>query len=74
MEAIYKALRPEGSRYEKGHRQAFHTPLEAILLGNLLDGPRGAQAALTHLLADEVFHEADAKVWLRLLMAKSRRK
>ena len=74
VEAIYKALRPEGSKYERGHRQAFHTPLEAILLGNHLDGPRGARAALTHLLADEVFHDADAKAWLKLLMTKNRQK
>ena len=74
VEALYRALRPEGSAYAQGHRQAFHTPAEAILLGNLLDGSRGARAALTHLLADEVFHDADAKQWLKLLMAKSRQK
>lgn len=74
VEALYRALRPEGSNYEKGHRQAFHTPAEAILLGNLLDGPRGARVALTHLLADELFHDADAKVWLKLLTTKTKRR
>jgi hypothetical protein len=74
IEALYRALRPTDSQYTQGHRQAFHTPTEAVLIGNLVDGPRGARAALTHLLADEVFHDADAKVWLRLLMAKSRQK
>ena len=74
VEQLYRALRPQDSKYTQGHRQAFHTPTEAVLIGNLVDGPRGARAALTHLLADEVFHDADAKVWLRLLMAKSRQK
>ena len=74
VEQLYRELRPPNSKYTQGHRQAFHTPAEAILLGNLLDGSRGAQAALTHLLADEVFHDAEAKVWLRLLMTKNRGK
>ena len=74
VEQLYRALRPSNSKYTQGHRQAFHTPEEAILIGNLIDGSRGARAALTHLLADEVFHDADAKQWLKLLMAKSRQK
>lgn len=73
VEQLYRELRPANSAYSTGHRQAFHTPAEAILLGAIIDGSRGAQAALTHLLADELFHDADAKAWLRLLTAKTRR-
>lgn len=74
VEQLYRELRPPGSAYTSGHRQAFHTPAEAILLGTIIDGRRGAAAALTHLLADEVFHDADAKLWLKLLTARNRRK
>lgn len=74
VEQLYRALRPGDSKYTQGHRQAFHTPEEEMLIGYILDGLRGAKIGLSHGLADEVFHDADAKLWLRLLMAKSRSK
>ena len=64
---IYRALRQPTSKYTTGHRQAFHTPLEAILIGNILDGPRGAQNALLHLIADELFNTQETKQYLKLL-------
>ncbi len=74
VEQLYRELRPSNSRYDKGHRQAFHTLEEAVILGNLLDGPRGAQSAALHVLADEIFHTKEAKLWLKLLVNANRQK
>lgn len=74
VEKLYRELRPSNSKYTKGHRQAFHTIEEAILLGNLLDGQRGIENAILHLLADELFHEKDAKQYLKLLSSGKRRR
>jgi hypothetical protein len=67
VEQLYRELRPANSAYTRGHRQAFHTLEEAILLGNLIDGQRGIENALLHLLADEAFHDKDDKQWLKLI-------
>ncbi len=64
---IYRTLRQPNSKYTTGHRQAFHTPLEAYIIGNIMDGPRGAQNALLHLLVDETFKTKESKQLLKLL-------
>lgn len=74
VEQLYRELRPSNSKYTQGHRQAFHTIEEAVLLGNLLDGSRGAQNAVLHILADEIFHTKEAKLWLKLLTTTNRQK
>lgn len=74
VEQLYRELRPANSRYDTGHRQAFHTLEEAILLGNLIDGSRGIQNAVLHVLADEIFHTKEAKLWLKLLVNANRQK
>jgi len=70
VEQLYGELRPSNSKYAKGHRQAFHTLEEAILLGNLIDGRRGVENALLHLLADEGFPTKEDKQWLKLITPK----
>ena len=64
---IYAALRQPDSQYTKGHRQAFHTPLEAYIIGHILDNETGAINALLHILADETFNTAESKQLLKLL-------
>jgi hypothetical protein len=74
VEQLYKELRPANSKYASGHRQAFHTLEEAILLGNLIDGQRGIENALLHLLADEAFHDKNDKQWLKLITPRKERR
>ena len=69
LQDFYKLLRPPTSKYTSGHRQALHTLEEAITLGYLLDGPRGARAGLTHILADEMLKTKEDKALVKLLMS-----
>lgn len=71
LKNLFKQLRPPDSKYKRGHRQAFHTPQEAATLGYMIDGPRGARAALTHILADEHLTDQDK---LLLAIIKNNRK
>lgn len=66
-EKLYRALRQPNNPYTHGHRQAFHTPQEAIIIGQLIDGNRGAYNALLHLWADETFKDEESKKLLKLL-------
>ena len=59
---FYKNLKHPDSKYTTGHRQALHTMEEAITLGYLLEGPQGARAGLTHILADEMSKEDKALI------------
>ena len=59
---FYKLLRHPDSKYTSGHRQALHTLEEAITAGYIIDGPRGARAGLTHILADEMPKEDKALI------------
>ena len=68
LQTFYKLLRNPTSKYTTGHRQAFHTPEEAITLGYLLDGPQGAKIGLTHWLADETVKTKEDKALIGLLM------
>ncbi|GAG19428.1 unnamed protein product, partial [marine sediment metagenome] len=74
LQDFYKLLRPPDSKYTSGHRQALHTPEEAIILGYLLDGPRGARAGLTHILADEMVKTKEDKALIKLLMTLNQKK
>ena len=71
LQKLFKTLRPPNSKYTTGHRQAFHTPEEAILAGYLLDGARGARAGLTHIIADEELKTKQDKAFVDLLMKLS---
>lgn len=71
LQDFYKLLRPPTSKYTSGHRQALHTIEEAITLGYLLDGPKGARAGLTHILADEELKSKEDKALIELLMKLS---
>lgn len=64
---IYKALRHPQSKYTSGHRQVFHTWMEALLIGYIIDGQRGGRNAAIHILADETFHTKESKQLLKLL-------
>ena len=68
LQNFYKLLRPPNSKYTSGHRQILHTYEEAITAGYILNGPQGAQAALTHILADETLKTSEDKTLLNLLM------
>lgn len=71
LQDLFKLLRQPTSKYTSGHRQAFHTPEEAILAGYILDGPQGARAGLTHLIADETLKTKEDKALISLLMKLS---
>lgn len=66
-ETLYRSLRQPNNPYTSGHRQAFHTPEEALLMGYLIDGNRGSYNALIHILADQLFNTKDSKQLLKLL-------
>ena len=72
LQDFYKLLRPPTSKYTTGHRQVLHTIPEAITVGYLLDGPRGARAALTHIIADETVKTKEDKALIDLLMKLDR--
>lgn len=65
---FYKLLRPPTSKYTSGHRQVLHTLEEAITLGYLLDGSKGARAGLAHLIADETLKTSEDKALINALM------
>ncbi len=65
---FYKNLKHPDSKYTTGHRQAFHTLEETIILGYLLDGPRGARGGLGHWIGDEMLKTKEDKTLINLLM------
>ena len=71
LQDFYKLLRPPTSKYTSGHRQALHTLEEAITLGYLQDGPRGARVGLTHIIADETVKTKEDRALIDLLMKLS---
>jgi hypothetical protein len=38
----------------KGHRRFFHDPVSAYFIGYALDGEKGGEAALLHIIVDQV--------------------
>ena len=73
VEKIYKALASPDTKYKSGHRQAFHTLLETMLIGYLISGPKGARIGMSHWIADEYLSDKQTKKILETLTNKHRK-
>jgi hypothetical protein len=45
----------------KGHRRFFHDPVSAYFIGYALDGEKGGEAALLHVLVDKLCDDKRVK-------------
>ena len=48
------------------HRIYFHTPLEAMIVADLVDGPHCRVAALNHLAIDQIYDDPDSKIFFEI--------
>jgi hypothetical protein len=49
------------------HRVHFHTPLEAMIIADKVEGPHCRGAALNHLAIDEIYADPETKIMFELV-------
>ena len=49
------------------HRVHFHTPLEAMIVADIVEGPHCRAAALNHLAIDQLYDNPESKILFELV-------
>ena len=64
---VHRAIDSYSQIMGSKHRVHFHTPIEAITVADLVEGPQCRGAALNHLAIDQIYADPEAKILFELV-------
>lgn len=64
---VHRAIDSYSQVMGSKHRVHFHTPLEAVIVADTVEGPHCRGAALNHLAIDQIYGDPESKILFELV-------
>ena len=64
---VHRAIDSYSQVMGSKHRVYFHTPLEAMIVADMVEGPHCRGAALNHLAIDQIYDNPETKILFELV-------